>query len=154
MSNVSASQAENYYEKDDYYTRGSDESENRGDAKWFGKGAAALGLVSAVDKPTFQKLLQGQSPQGQSLHGRRIDPAKHRAATDYTFSAPKGVSIAGLIQRDNRVIAAHDQAIETAVAVLEERYAQTRMRTQRCRQRVKTSNIVAAVFRHETSREQ
>ncbi|MEO0535915.1 MAG: MobF family relaxase, partial [Cyanobacteria bacterium P01_A01_bin.123] len=147
MSNVSASQAENYYEKDDYYTQGPTETESQGDAKWFGKGAAALGLVGAVDKPTFQKLLQGQSPQGQSLHGRRIDPAKHRAATDYTFSAPKAVSIAGLIQRDDRVIVAHDQAVKTAISVLEERYAQTRVRTEQGRQRMMTGNVVAAVFR-------
>ncbi|MEO0488330.1 MAG: MobF family relaxase [Cyanobacteria bacterium J06659_2] len=154
MSNVSASQAENYYEKDDYYTQGSTESESQGDAKWFGQGAAALSLVGAVDKPTFQKLLQGQSPNGKPLQGRRIDPAKHRAATDYTFSAPKAVSIAGLIQRDDRVIVAHDQAVKTAISVLEERYAQTRVRTEQGRQRMMTGNVVAAVFRHETSREQ
>ena len=78
MNNVSASQAENYYEKDDYYTQGSTETECQKDAKWLGKGAVALGLVGTVDKPTFQKLLQGQSPEGKVLQGRRIDPAKHR----------------------------------------------------------------------------
>ena len=64
------------------------------------------------------------------------------------------MSIAGLIQRDERVIEAHDQAVETAISVLEARYAQTRVRTQQGRRRLMTGNIVAAVFRHETSREQ
>ncbi len=79
---------------------------------------------------------------------------KHRAATDYTFSAPKSVSIAGLIQQDDRVIAAHDQAVATALSVLESRYAQARITTPEGRQRTRTHNITAAVFRHEISREQ
>ncbi|MEO0434303.1 MAG: MobF family relaxase [Cyanobacteria bacterium J06656_5] len=154
MSNVSAAQAENYYDKDDYYTQDLQPSQPRPSSQWTGKGAATLGLTSDVTKSTFQTLLQGETPGGQSLHARKIDLTKHRAATDYTFSAPKSVSIAGLIQKDWRVLAAHDQAVETALTILENRYAQTRVRTATGRQRITTGNIVAAIFRHETSREQ
>ena len=153
FANVSAAQAENYYEKDDYYTQGDPDLES--DTKWHGQGAQTLHLEGPVDKQQFQQLLHGQTLEGKSLHSRAIDPSNHRAATDYTFSAPKSVSIAALIQKDKRVIAAHDQAVTTALTVLESRYAQTRVRRgPGIRERVQTGNIIAATFRHETSREQ
>ena len=153
LANVSAAQAENYYEKDDYYTQGDPDLQS--DSQWQGNGAEKLGLEGAVDKAIFQQLLHGQTPDGKSLHSKAINSEKHRAATDYTFSAPKSVSIAALIQKDKRVIQAHDEAVKTALQVLENRYAQTRVRRgPGIREKVNTSNILAATFRHETSREQ
>ena len=152
-ANVSAKQAASYYEKDDYYTRG--DRDLASDSQWQGNGAQSLHLSGPVDSQQFQQLLGGQTPDGNNLHGRKIDPSKHRAATDYTFSAPKSVSVAALIQKDKRVIAAHDEAVKTALEVLEARYAQTRIRRgPGIRERVQTGNIIAATFRHETSREQ
>ena len=153
LANVSAAQAENYYEKDDYYTQGDPDLQS--DSQWQGNGAEKLGLEGAVDKATFQQLLHGQTPDGKSLHSKRINPENHRAATDYTFSAPKSVSIAALIQKDKRVIQAHDEAVKIALQVLENRYAQTRIRRgPGIREKVQTGNILVATFRHETSREQ
>jgi len=153
LANVSAVQAENYYEKDDYYTQGDPDLQS--DSQWQGNGAEKLGLTGAVDKTVFQQLLHGQTPDGKPLHSKRINPENHRAATDYTFSAPKSVSIAALIQKDKRVIQAHDEAVKTALQVLENRYAQTRVRRgPGIREKVQTGNILAATFRHETSREQ
>ena len=157
LANVKAAQAENYYERDDYYTRGDIDSDIKvkSDSEWQGQGAANLNLIGEVDKRKFQQLLHGETPEGKPLHSRKINPDTHRAATDYTFSAPKSVSIAALIQKDNRVIAAHDRAVKTALEILENRYAQTRIRRgPGIRERVKTGNIIAATFRHETSREQ
>ena len=153
LANVSAAQAENYYEKDDYYTQGDPDLQS--DSQWQGNGAEKLGLTGAVDKQVFQQLLHGQTPDGKPLHSKHINPENHRAATDYTFSAPKSVSIAALIQKDKRVIQAHDEAVKTALSVLENRYAQTRVRRgPGIREKVQTGNILAATFRHETSREQ
>ncbi len=153
LANVSAAQAENYYERDDYYTQGDPDLQS--DTRWQGKGATNLNLTGPVDKQIFQQLLHGQTPEGKLLHSKAIQKDNHRAATDYTFSAPKSVSIAALIQKDKRVIQAHDQAVETAIAVLEERYAQTRVRRgPGIREKVQTGNVIAATFRHETSREQ
>jgi conjugative relaxase-like TrwC/TraI family protein len=198
MSNVSAAQAENYYESDDYYTAGladdespvkvgnvqvkvarSSDSKGRstaltGDlgqqsvkvdqsspkidlnlpAQWQGKGAIALGLSGSVEPAHFRTLLHGQDLQGHNLHAKAINLDTHRAATDYTFSAPKSVSIAALIQRDDRVLMAHDRAVAVALAVLEDRYTQARISTPTGRQKVTTANLIAAVFRHETSRDQ
>jgi conjugative relaxase-like TrwC/TraI family protein len=167
MSNVSAAQAENYYESDDYYTAGlaDDGSQVKADnlqakvdlnlpAQWQGKGAISLGLSGPVEPAHFRTLLHGQDLQGHNLHAKAINLKTHRAATDYTFSAPKSVSLAALIQRDDRVLIAHDRAVSVALAVLEARYTQARIGTPTGRQKVITGNLIAAVFCHETSRDQ
>jgi conjugative relaxase-like TrwC/TraI family protein len=148
-SNLSAHQAAHYYSKEDYYSQ----EEGVSPSRWLGKGVEKLGLSGDVDTETFRKLLRGQTPEGQAMFSRKVDPDKRRAATDFTFSAPKSVSIAALVQQDERVVAAHHQAVAKALSVLEERYAQTRISTETGRQRVTTQNLVTAVFTHGTSRE-
>ena len=148
-SNLSTAQAETYYTKEDYYSS----EETAHPTKWAGKGAAALGLSGTVSQHEFSSLLAGQAPDGQSLSGKVVNPEKRRAATDFTFSAPKSVSIAALVQGDERVLEAHHQAVSQALSVLEDRYAQTRVSTSEGRQKVTTGNITAAVFTHSTSRE-
>ena len=76
-----------------------------------------------------QPAILGKLPDGQSLSGKVVDPEKRRAATDFTFSAPKSVSIAALVQQDGQVMESHHQAVVKALSVLEERYAQTRIST-------------------------
>ncbi|MEO1387927.1 MAG: MobF family relaxase [Cyanobacteria bacterium J06634_6] len=148
-SNLSAAQAENYFVKDDYYT----EEEQHEASFWLGSGAKQLGLTGTVEKAVFGELLSGIGPNDEVLSGQRIDPKKRRAATDFTFSAPKSVSVAALVQQDERVSAAHHQAVAKAMSVLEERYAQTRISMEMGRQRVTTGNVMAAVFPHATNRE-
>ncbi|MGB3296477.1 MAG: MobF family relaxase, partial [Phormidesmis sp.] len=148
-SNLSAAQAENYFVKDDYYTK----EEQHEASFWLGKGADNLELTGTVEKAVFGELLGGIGPNGEVLAGKDIDPKKRRAATDFTFSAPKSVSVAALVQRDERVLAAHHQAVAKALSVLEERYAQTRVSTEMGRQRTTTGNVIAAVFPHATNRE-
>ncbi|MEL6606050.1 MAG: MobF family relaxase [Cyanobacteria bacterium J06614_10] len=148
-SNLSAAQAENYFVKDDYYT----EEEQLEASFWLGKGAENLGLTGTVEKAVFGELLNGTGPGGEVLSGKEVDPKKRRAATDFTFSAPKSVSVAALVQEDERVLAAHHQAVAKAMSVLEERYGQTRVSTEMGRRRVTTGNVVAAVFPHATNRE-
>jgi conjugative relaxase-like TrwC/TraI family protein len=148
ISNASASRAAHYYTKDDYYSQ-----EECTTPYWFGQGAESLGLPQEVEKNAFQQLLRGTAPDGGSLSGKKIQLEKRRAATDFTFSAPKGVSIAALVQKDERVLQAHHQAVNAALLVLEQRYAQTRVSTIAGRQQVKTGNLVAAIFTHATSRE-
>ena len=148
-SNLSAAQAETYYTKEDYYSS----EEEAHPTKWVGKGAAVLGLSGTVSQHEFSSLLSGEAPDGQSLSGKVVNPEKRRAATDFTFSAPKSVSIAALVQGDERVLEAHHQAVSKSLSVLEERYAQTRVSTAASRQKVTTGNLTAAVFTHSTSRE-
>ncbi|MBE9182519.1 relaxase domain-containing protein [Oculatella sp. LEGE 06141] len=157
IKNLSASQAESYYEKDDYYTS-TESSANTNlpirDSQWFGTGAIALGLQGEVDSSDFKQLLHGYSPEGQRLHAKRINPRTHRAGTDYTLSAPKSVSIAALIQGDRRVVAAHNQAVGITLSILEQRFSRTRISNNGTQVHVHTGNIIAATFRHHTNREQ
>ncbi|MEA5464970.1 MobF family relaxase [Leptothoe sp. PORK10 BA2] len=148
-SNLSAHQAAHYYSKEDYYSQ----EEGVSPSRWLGQGAKKLNLSGDVDTETFQHLLRGQTPNGQNLFSRKVDIDQRRAATDFTFSAPKSVSIAALVQQDERVVKAHHQAVAKALSVLEERYAQTRISTETGRQRSKTGNLITAVFTHGTSRE-
>ena len=148
-SNLKSAQAATYFEKDDYYSQ----VEGPNQSRWVGEGAERLNLNGGVEQETFQQVLQGKSPDGQPLFSRRTDPTTRRAATDFTFSAPKSVSVAALVQGDQRVIQAHHAAVDRALQVLEERYAQTRVTTENGRQTVQTGNLIAAIFPHGTSRE-
>ena len=148
-SNLKSAQAASYFEKDDYYSH----EDGPNHSRWVGKGAEQLDLVGGVDQETFQELLKGKSAGGQPLFSRRINPEKRRAATDFTFSAPKSVSVAALVQGDQRVVEAHRMAVDRTLQVLEERFAQTRVTTETGRQTVRTGNLIAAVFPHGTSRE-
>ena len=103
-----------------------------------------MSLSSRVEPEMFQILLHGFSPEGQALFGRSVSAAKRRAATDYTFSAPKSVSIAALVQQDERVLQAHQRAIEQALSILEECYAQTRVSTLTGRQYTAIALILVA----------
>ena len=84
-SNLKSAQAATYFEKDDYYSQ----SEGPNQSRWVGQGAERLHLSGSIEQETFQKLLRGKSPEGQQLFSRRLNPSTRRAATDYTFSAPK-----------------------------------------------------------------
>ena len=153
LSNLKAAQAENYYEADDYYTDKKNSVAER-HPQWFGQGATALGLSGDVAGEDFKSLLQGYGPDEQALFQRQVDVEKRRGATDYTFSAPKSVSVAALVQQDERVLEAHHRAVKTALSVLEDRYVEARMTiAPGDRRRVNTGNIISALFPHQTSRE-
>ncbi|NJL21323.1 MAG: relaxase domain-containing protein [Leptolyngbyaceae cyanobacterium SM1_3_5] len=152
-TNLSENQAAHYYEQDDYYTH---KEVSQFAAYWHGKGAKTLGLTGAIAPSDFQTLLSGYSPQGRCLHAKPIDSGNHRAGTDYTFNAPKTVSIAALVQGDDRLVLVHDQALQTALDVKESRYAQARVwnAERKCQVKVVTGNLISAVYRHETNRNQ
>ncbi len=156
--------AERYFQEHlsvgDYY------SESQAVAgQWIGKGAEALGLSGDTHKDEFVRLCENLHPQtGQRLTLRHkttrrevgADGAEHQSANrrvfyDFTFSPPKSVSIAALVGHDRRIVEAHEQAVAVAVSQLES-FAATRVRKNgQCTART-SGNIVAAVFRHETSR--
>lgn len=144
----SASQAGHYFEKDDYYVDGLSPSE------WVGSGAEALGLSGDVQRETFKSLLEGQLPDGQRVGTIRDGEWKHQPGTDVTFSAPKSVSILAEIAGDQRLLSAHDKAVHAALRYIEQEYIVTRNRN-RSENRVeyeKTGSMVAATFKHTTSR--
>ena len=74
---------------------------------------------------------------------------QERAGDDLTFSAPKSLSLACLVNGDRRLEAAHRQAAKTAMEVVQARYAQTRIKGER----IQTDNLTVAIFHHDTSRD-
>ncbi len=144
----------------DYYTEG-----QHVPGHWFGQGAADLGLSGVTTEEQFARLCDNLHPQtGERLtqrqkttrtelddEGNPKEAANRRVFYDFTFSPPKSVSIAALVADDQRIVEAHEKAVTAALDQLQS-LAATRVRKQgQCTDRI-TGNLVAAVFRHDTSR--
>ena len=94
-----------------------DNPAHREASAWAGKGSQALGLAGAVDPDTFTAILEGQVPSGPRLGKKDRDGnIHHRPGRDVTLSAPKSVSLAALVGGDERIVAAHDRAVQRTLA--------------------------------------
>ena len=147
---TSASGAAHYFEtSDDYYGK----EGHRGE--WIGQGVIDMGLdgAQAIDRETFQKLLDGQLPSGKRIRLSQTKTSKDRKGIDFTFSAPKSVSIQALVKGDPRIVAAHDAAVKKSLALMQS-FAATRKKQAGLSFRERTGSLVAATFRHELSRAQ
>lgn len=130
-----------------------------------GSGSAKLGLHGRVTRDEFLRLCDNLHPQTGELltqrkkttrraldeNGNHHQAANRRVFYDFAISPPKDVSILALVGKDNRITAAHDRAIRTAMTEMEQ-FAATRVRVAGGRTDRQTGNIVGAIFRHSTSR--
>ena len=91
---------------------------------------------------------------GQQLGAVRDGALEHRPCWDVTLSAPKSVSIMVEVAGDRRLIAAHGEAVKTALAHVEKHMAATRIRGGGTLTREATDNLAIASFQHDTSRAQ
>src|ERR1700682_926091 len=104
----------------DYYAEG-----QRVVGHWQGRGAASLGLVCEVREEQFEGIRQGLHPAtGEMLRPRQsadrlsVDgdvQSCGRHLYDFTLSAPKSVSIVAALGEDDRLVQAHQQAVEAAL---------------------------------------
>ena len=150
---ASPSQGASYYERDGYYTK--DDPAHKEASRWAGKGAEALGLSGPVGPDTFRQILEGKVPNGPQLGRRGKDgEIHHRPGRDVTLSAPKSVSLLAMVGGDDRIVNAHDRAVGKTLAWIEEHAVRTRMQDKTTRTMVRAGNqkMVAATFRHDTSR--
>ena len=156
--------AQEYFEEHlcagDYYSEGEG---IRG--QWLGKGAESLGLRGDVGRDEFLALCENQHPKtGKLLTQRRkvsrrdVDEsgdernvANRRVFYDFTLSPPKVVSIAALVGGDERIVEAHARAVSVAMREMEQ-FASARVRRGGNHSDRQTGNVVAAIFRHDTSR--
>jgi conjugative relaxase-like TrwC/TraI family protein len=144
----------------DYYAEGQTVP-----GQWIGQGAADLGLSGVTTAEEFVRLCDNLHPQTgerltlrqkttrieRGLDGVERQAANRRVFYDFTFSPPKSVSIAALVGNDARIVEAHEQAVTLAMNQLQT-FAATRVRkSNECTDRP-TGNLVAAMFRHDTSR--
>ena len=150
---ASPSQGVVYFERDGYYAR--DDGAHREASAWAGRGAEALGLSGPVDPERFRSVLEGEVPGGRRLGRKEIDGGiTHRPGRDVTLSAPKSVSLMAMVGGDERIVEAHDRAVTATLGWIEKNAVETRMRDPATGAMVRAGgqNMVAACFRHDTSR--
>ena len=117
---------------------------------WHGKMTSMLSLGKEVFQEQFERLVQNRHPaSGEKLTVR--DAPNRRAGYDFTFNAPKSVSIIEAITGDDAIREAHRQAIQIAM-----REAEVNMQYQ-CGQgkdkHYETSgNLLYAAFEHDVTR--
>ncbi|WP_407437659.1 conjugative transfer relaxase/helicase TraI [Lelliottia sp.] len=143
---ASAGGAAGYYSNaDNYYFLGNLQS------LWLGEGAKALGLEGSVRGDDLTAVLEGRLPDGSRL-GKEINGNHvHRPGHDLTFSAPKSVSILGLIGGDKAMVEAHNHAVRVAAGYVE-KLISARDTKDGVTSIVHTDKMVAAAFTHDTSR--
>jgi len=160
---LSSGQAQTYHAKE--FMSAEQNYWKQGDAilgEWQGKMAQNYGLAGAIDSQHFARLSEGQNPHsGKQLvrhrtgqeyttaDGTIVKPVEHRAGWDATFSAPKSVSLTALVGGDDRVRAAHREAVTIALTELE-RYTQARIGGNNPAET--TGKFIAAKFEHDTAR--
>ena len=101
-----------------------------------------------VDAATFENILNGKLPDGTQVG----EPGKRALGMDLTFSAPKSVSLLGLVGGDKRLIEANMKAVQSTMRFAEKHFAEGRSYENRKDTPVKTGNLVYALFGHDTSR--
>ncbi|MYE02678.1 MAG: relaxase domain-containing protein [Alphaproteobacteria bacterium] len=152
----SAAASVHYFEREGgYYAR--NDPEHRRASRWHGAGAAALGLKGRVDARRFREVLEGKVPKTGIRLGRRTreGETEHEPGHDITLSAPKSVSLEGLLWGRDDVVRAHDGAVRATLDFIEARLLETRVwdREFRRMRRAPAPSMVAATFRHIASRD-
>jgi conjugative relaxase-like TrwC/TraI family protein len=131
--------------RSDYYIDGQEVA-----GLWGGKGAQRLGLSGQVDPHSYFALCDNRHPAtGEQLTPRQ--KANRRVGYDWTFSAPKAVSVLYELSGDERILAAFQDSYRETL-----RDAESEMKT-RVRQGGKnedrvTGNMAWAEFNHFTAR--
>lgn len=143
----SASNIARYYAVGDYYSKGADEQ-----SQWGGALAAGLGLQGKVDPLVFRELLAGHVAGQQLGRHRANGETEHHPGWDFAVNAPKSVSIMALVAGDDRIVAAHEQAVGIALAYLEE-HASLRRRDEGEIVHETTGRLLFARFTEHASRE-
>lgn len=149
----SVKQTASYYGREkhiaSYYSA---EANAHGGGQWYGRGAEKLGLRGPVHERQWKRAIEGQFGRGRdAIRVGNQDPDKRRPGVDLTFSAPKSVSVVALACGDDRLIGAHDRAVERAMRWVEDQQVFARMKHGGA-EKVLTGNVCAALYRHVTDR--
>lgn len=151
MLNVTLIRGANQYAAAHYFSAADDYYVKENPGQWQGRGAEYLGLSGPVEQSQLSRLLNGSLPTGERIQASFGSDAKKRMGLDFTFSAPKSVSMQALVGNDLRVVDIHDKAVQVALVEVE-KLAEARQKVQGKTQRERTGNLVIGKFRHEMSR--
>ena len=133
--------------RDDYYSRDAHEEIP---GRWGGKGADRLGLSGEVTRDAFHSLCDNQNPvTGQKLTCRTRE--NRSVAYDFTFNAPKSLSVLQALTRDERLLDAFRDAVRDTMQEMEAE-VKTRVRRGGANEERVTGNLVYGEFVHLTSR--
>ena len=137
--------AKSYFAKADYYSEGQEIV-----GRWGGKGAVLLGLFGRVDQEAFNSLCDNRNP----LTGKPLTPitrGERRIGYDFTWSAPKSVSVVHALTGDERIADAFRESIDETMSEMETEM-QARVRKAGAQEDRTTGNMAWAEFIHLTSR--
>ncbi len=148
---VNAKAAKDYFtehlSKSDYYMR--DAQEIAGE--WHGRGAELLGLSGQVDKDSYFRLCENINPKtGEQLTPRT--KAARRVTYDFTFDAPKSVTLAYELGGDDRVMDAFRQSVKETMGEMEDAMRARVRKNGAQREDRQTCNMVWGEFIHRTTR--
>src|ERR1017187_1161742 len=148
-ASTSAAGAKKYFgenlTRSDYYIDGQELT-----GRWGGKAAERLGLSGDVDQKAYFALCDNLNPKtGERLTPRQKD--NRRVGFDFTFSAPKSVSVLYELSGDERVLDAFRQSVTDTMTEIETEM-KTRVRKNGSDKDRVTSNLTYAEFVHFTSR--
>ena len=142
--------AKDYYtrhlSKSDYYMK--DAAEMPGE--WRGLGAELLGLHGEVKQKQFFDLCDNVNPNTRENLTRNTQ-TKRRVLYDFTFDAPKSVSVAYEVGGDERILEAFKSSVAETMTEMESQMM-ARVRTKGADEDRVTANIVWAGFVHKTTR--
>jgi len=143
----SVKDALSYYQKGDYYTENA-----QSNSAWFGNGAERLGLQGSVDFEVFKGLLGGYLPNGVVMQNSEAG-LYHQPGYDFTFSAPKSLSILALVADNTELLGIFRESVKEVLVKIEQKYAVCRNKHQGKVTLEKTANFIIAAFEHVDSRE-
>ena len=143
-----------------YYTAYLTEAEGEIPGRWTGEQAALHGLAGDVNGEQLELILSGHHPMTGATLGHPLtdrttaDGRVVRAVSgfDATVSAPKSLSAWWALTGDNRLLEAHDTAVQAMICTLEKYGATTRIRCDGGRLHPDTNGLTIAAFRQTTSR--
>jgi conjugative relaxase-like TrwC/TraI family protein len=123
---------------------------------WLGRAARYLHLHGqSVTREDFGNVLNGFSPKGQKQLVQAGQNQLHRAGIDWTFSAPKSVSLSAELifpELKQQIFEAHNRSVTRALHYFENNYAEARQTINYVTETVQTGNLAIATFLERTSR--
>ena len=134
------------YAEDNYYTQ----NQGLDNSHWYGQGAAILSLNGQISTEEYNNAYQGLDTQGNPLRQRQSGK-KYNPGRDITLSAPKSVTLLGLVKEDKAVIEAHKEAVKTTLSYIEQNCIFTRTGKGGANH-LQTDNALFAVFQHDDNR--